>query len=141
MKLYFGIIDENANLHSSVSTGEPMDLLKQVFISCPTGEFELSKSTITGRVEEVNRIFNTVFEGMTEPKQVIDAISRFITAKDADQEIAQDLAEGLMIFSLTNGDHHLVDFLSDLRGIFGGTEYELSAYTEDTTTIIVRIEM
>ena len=141
MKLYFGIIDENANLISSVSEGEPMDLLKQVFISCPTGEFDLSKLKIAERVEEIDHLFATVFEGMTEPHQVIDAISRHITAKDADQEIAEELAETLMIFNLTNGDHHLVDFLSDLRGIFGGIEYDLSAYTEEQTTIIVRIEM
>jgi len=141
MKLYFAIIDENANVTTSVSTGEPMDLLKQVFVSCPTGEFNLHSLKIAERVEEIDHIWNTVFDGMTEPHQVIDAISRHITAKDADQEIAEELAEALLIFNLTDGNHHLVDFLSDLRGIFGGIEYELSAYTESQTTLIVRIEM
>lgn len=140
MKLYFAVIDENANLHTSVSTGEPMQLLKQVFISLPTGEFDLSKLKIAERVEEIDHIFATVFDGLTDPIAVIDAISRHITLKDADQEIAEELAEALMIFEITEA-RHLSDFLSDLRGIFGGIEYELSAFTEETSSIIVRIEM
>lgn len=140
MKLYFAVIDENANLHTSVSTGEPMQLLKQVFISLPTGEFDLSKLKIAERVEEIDHIFATVFDGLTDPIAVIDAISRHITSKDADQEIAEELAEALMIFEITEA-RHLSDFLSDLRGIFGGIEYELSAFTEETSSIIVRIEM
>lgn len=140
MKLYFAAIDENANLHTSVSTGEPMQLLKQVFISLPTGEFDLSKLKIAERVEEIDHIFATVFDGLTDPIAVIDAISRHITLKDADQEIAEELAEALMIFEITEA-RHLSDFLSDLRGIFGGIEYELSAFTEETSSIIVRIEM
>lgn len=140
MKLYFAVIDENANLHTSVSTGEPMQLLKQVFISLPTGEFDLSKLKIAERVEEIDHIFATVFDGLTDPIAVIDAISRHITLKDADQEIAEELAEALMIFEISEA-RHLSDFLSDLRGIFGGIEYELSAFTEETSSIIVRIEM
>ena len=140
MKLYFAVIDGGANLHTSVSTGEPMELLKQVFISLPTGEFDLSKLKIAERVEEIDHIFATVFDGLTDPIAVIDEISRHITAKDADQEIAEELAEGLMIYEITD-DRHLVDFLSDLRGIFGGVEYELSAFSEETSSIIVRIEM
>lgn len=140
MKLYFAVIDENANLHTSVATGEPMDLLKQVFISLPTAEFDLSKLKIAERVEEIDHIFSTVFDGLTTPVQVIDAISRHIMSKDADQEIAEELAEGLMLFEISE-TRHLSDFLGDLRGIFGGIEYELSAFTEETSSIIVRIEM
>lgn len=139
MKLYFGIIDPAGNLYTSVSQAQPMDLLKQIFISLPTGEFVLTSPKIADRVEEINELWKSAFEGMTTPIEVIDELSRVLTVED-DLD-AQDLADGLMIFELVNQDSDLVDFLMGLRDIFSGTEYDVHSLTEAQTTIIVRIEM
>lgn len=141
MKLYFAIVDEHADLITHVAANEPMDLLRQVFVSLPTGEFELGKRKITERVEEINHIFNTVFAGLTTPIEVIDYISRTVTAKGRDEEVAEQLAEALLLYGLADDGPNLVDFLSDLREIFAGTSYEMSSAIEDLTFIIVRIEM
>lgn len=141
MKLYFAIIDEVGNTHTSVSTGTPMDLLRQVFVSLPTGEFDLSSLKIAERVEEVDHIFATVFAGLEDPVAVIDRLGVIMTAKDRNEEVAELLAEGLLIFNLVDDSPDLTQFVMDLRNIFAGTSYDLSAMNENQTTLIVRIEM
>lgn len=141
MKLYFAVIDEVGNTHSSVSTGTAMELLKQVFISLPTAEFDLSNPRIKDRVEEIDELFRVAFEGLETPIQVIDAISEVLTHKPVDMQAAEPLAETLMIFELADDGPDLAQFLQDLRNIFKGEVYDLSAMTESQTSLIVRIEM
>lgn len=144
MKLYFAVLTDQLYT-APIATGTPMELLKQVFISCPTGEFDLSKPVIADRVAEIEELFNTTFAGMTEPVEVIAAISHIVLSTRRDEspeyeEEATDLEEILMLSSLSD-DQWMSDFFLDLRGIFWGTEYELSSETEAQTTLIVRIEM
>lgn len=144
MKLYFAVLADY-KLITSVSTGTPMELLKQVFISCPTGEFELSNHKIIDRAVAITELFNTTFARMTEPVEVINAISHIVMSKRRDEspeyeQEATDLEELLMLSNLSD-DQWMSDFLSDLRGIFWGTEYEISSVTEQQTTLIVRIEL
>lgn len=144
MKLYFAVLADN-KLITSVSDGTPMDLLKQLFISCPAGEFNLSKPVIADRVAEINELFNTTFAGMTEPVEVIAAISHIVMSKRRDESLeyeqeATDLEELLMLPNLSD-DQWMSDFFGDLRGLFWGTEYEVSSETEQQTTLIVRIEL
>lgn len=141
MKLYFAIIDEVGNTRTSVSTGTAMDLLRQVFVSLPTGEFDLSSLKIAERVEEVDHIFATIFTGLEDPVAVIDRLAQFLTAKDRNEEIAEQLAEELLIFNLVDDGPDLSQFLMGLRNIFAGQSYDLSAMNESQTTLIVRIEM
>ena len=141
MKLYFAAIDGIGNVATSVSEGTAMELLKQVFVSLPTGEFDLAKATVADRVEEIDTLFATTFAGLETPKDVIDFISKTITHKNRDDALAEHLAEELMIHSLVDDGPDLVDFLSDLREIFEGTSYDMASMTEEQTTLIARIEM
>lgn len=142
MKLYFATIDEFGNVHSSVSTGTPMDLLKQVFVSLPTGEFDLSNRKIADRVEEVDQLFAETFNGLETPVEVINMIAKVLTYNPVDEEVAETLAEMLLIDKLVEDGPELVDFLDDLRNIFNGTEYDLNATNDmQTSVLIVRIEM
>lgn len=144
MKLYFAVLTDQLYT-APIATGTPLELLKRVFISCPTGEFDLSKSVIADRVAEIEELFNTTFAGMTEPSEVLDEISRIVLSKRRDEsaeheEEAEALEEALMLFNLSDVQW-MSDFFLDLRGIFNGTEYELSSEAEEQTTLIVRIEM
>lgn len=141
MKLYFAVVDEFGNTHTSVSDGTPMDLLRQVFVSLPTGEFDLSSPRIAERVEEVNHIFTTLFTGLEDPVAVIDRLSQFLTRQGRDEEIAEEIAETLSIWHICDDGPDLTQFLMDLRNIFAGEAYDLSAMTEVQTSLIVRIEM
>jgi len=141
MKLYFAIVDEVGNTHTSVSTGPAIDLLRQVFVSLPTGEFDLSTLKIAERVEEVDHIFSTVFAGLEDPVAILDRLGVLLTAKGHDEEIAEQLAEGLLIFNLVDDGPDLPQFIMDLRNIFAGAAYDLSVMNESQTTLIVRIEM
>lgn len=140
MKLYFAVIDEVGNTHTSVSTGTPIDLLRQLFVSLPTGEFDLSSLKIAERVEEVDHLFNSCFNDL-EPVKVIDAITAILTHKPVDEDMAESLAETLMIHNLVDDGPDLVEFLMALRNIFAGESYDLSVMNESQTTLIVRIEM
>lgn len=141
MKLYMAFIDGNGNLHDSVSAATPLELLKQVFISLPTGEFNLSEPKIADRVVEVNAMFDTVFIGLTDPMLIIDKISHVMTRVDRDEDAVDHMARGLMIFELSEDGEWLVNFLSSLRGIFKGDEYTLNSMSDNGTYILVRIEM
>lgn len=141
MKLYMATIDGNGNLYDSVSTAEPMQLLKQVFISLHSAEFNLNNPKIADRVKEVDDLWERKFSGIPTPMEVIDYISRVLTSKDRDEEAAEELAEELAIFEISEDGEWLVNFLSSLRGIFKGDEYTLNSMSENGTYILVRIEM
>lgn len=141
MKLYFAMIDEVGTTRTSVSTGTPINQLRQIFVSLPTGEFDLNSIKIAERIEEVDHLFNTIFAGLEDPVAVIDRLSQLLTHQGRDEEIAEQLAEGLMIHNLVEDGPDLVEFLMDLRSIFAGESYDLSAMNDCQTTLIVRIEM
>lgn len=140
MKLYMATIDEAGNIFDGVCTADPMQLLKQVFISLHSGEFNLSSPKIARRVKEVDGLWEQKFNGIPTPVEVIDYISRVLTYKDHEEE-ADELADELAIFEITEGGVWLVNFLSSLRGIFKGDEYTLNSVSESGTYILVRIEM
>lgn len=135
MKIYFAIIESNGTAHTSVCTGTPVELFKQLLISGCTGEFDLFNQRTDRPKSMVNQFF--VDHGLVDSN--INEVLHFFWHGAADEgSQLQDEILDLLSYEMTN---NAADFLDTLHKLFNGEIEDLSEMTEDQTLLMVMMSL
>lgn len=135
MKAYMAVVDLHGNNHTSVcTTNTPIEMLKQVFISASTGEYDLHSPNLARRIQHVEEYWKeNHFEDLNH-NEVIDVLIRILDSNCSamEEEMVYDL--------IGNGvTDDAKEFLTNLRKLFNGEIEDLSEMTEDQSFLMAMI--
>lgn len=135
MKAYMAVVDLHGNNHTSVvTTNTPVEMLKQVFISASTGEYDLHNPNLARRIQEVEQFFTDNHLTDSNHNEIIDVLIRTLDSNCTAME------EELVYELIGNGvTDDAKEFLTTLRQLFNGEVEDLSEMTEDQSFLMAMI--
>ena len=136
MKAYIAVVDTVGNCYTSVlQTNTPIEMLKHIFVSGTSGEFDLKSPVIQTRVFEVNQFW--VDHGLVDldVNEVIAKLSGMLNVCDdgESEEAVLEMMGGIAEDGQT--------FLTTLRKLFNGEVEDLSEMTDDQTLLVAVISL
>lgn len=137
MKAYLAVVDLHGNNHTSVcKTNTPVEMLKQVFISASTGEYDLHNPNLARRIQEVEQFFTDYHLTDSNHNEIIDVLIRIL---DSNCTAMEEEAVYELIGNGVTDDAK--EFLTNLRQLFNGEIEDLSEMTEDQSFLMAMISL
>lgn len=135
MKLYIAVVDQVGNVEASViKTNTPVEMLKHIFVSATSGEFNLGSVAIQRYVTEVRDFWNEHDLHDLDVGETIHRLSTMLGESGDMEEAVLDMMGG----GLTEDPQA---FLTTLHKLFNGEVEHLQEVTEDQTLLLAMISL